>query len=114
MKQKKLLFIFGFCILLLTACNGKETATPYDLCGYGPMMIVDDKIYVSVPDTKSFTLSKELGEISEKIDEQFHPTENLTSNVLEPGTVIYSVQNYDHYLVAKTTENNYLLFDEVN
>lgn len=107
MKKLALLMI---CMMIVTACNnGNETA--YELCGDGPMMVVEGKEYLRVATKKKLTLGEQLGKINEQIDESYHPVENLTSNTLAAGSAIYSVKGHDDYLVAKTQDERYVLFE---
>jgi hypothetical protein len=76
-------------LVFLSACHHKEEAPKKsELCGYGPMMVINGKQYLRLPVKKSFKLDKELGKIQEKIDEKFHPEDNFFSNTLEGFTII--------------------------
>ncbi|MCA1055790.1 hypothetical protein LCM10_12405 [Rossellomorea aquimaris] len=106
--MKKLVLLITL-ILLLSACqNGKETG--YELCGDGPMMVVDGKGYLQMNVSKKVTLGTELGQIKKRIDSKYHPVENHSSNTLESGSTIYSVKGETDYLVAKTNDDRYVLF----
>ena len=111
MKKWLLLLI---CIAFLSACHHtKETTKKSELCGYGPMMVINGKQYLRLPVKETFKLDKELGKIQEKIAEKFHPEDNFSSNALEVGSTIYSVKEHSNYLLAKTEDNQYLLFEEI-
>ncbi|MYL32426.1 hypothetical protein GLW08_06600 [Pontibacillus yanchengensis] len=107
------------CLMLITACGVSEvsetdstlTSENYELCGYGPMMIIDGKEYIKVNKQQKVKLDQQLGSIILKIDETLHPVENFTSNTLLPGTAVYSVEDNAEKLIAKTQENEYLLFE---
>lgn len=99
-------------MMFLSACNFEQEAST-ELCGYGPMMVVNDKEYLRVLEKKPFKLEKELGVIEEKLEPEYHPVENFSSNVLEVGSTIFSVEGYDQYIIAKTEEDQYLLFEEI-
>ncbi|MFD1738141.1 hypothetical protein ACFSCX_16560 [Bacillus salitolerans] len=109
MKKLALLLI---CITFITACSSQDQ-TSTELCGYGPMMVVNGKDYLKIPVKKSFNLEQKLGVIKEKLDEMYHPEQNFSSNSLEVGSTIYSVKGYEQYLIAKTVDNKYYLFEEI-
>lgn len=107
MRKSVLLIIF---MMILGACsNGKETVS--ELCGDGPMMVVEGKEYLRVDVKKKVTLGEQLGKIKEQIDESYHPVDNFSSNTLAAGSTIYSVKGHDNYLVAKTDDEKYVLFE---
>lgn len=113
-KMKKLLS-FSLCIIFLSACSGLEKQeTSGEICGYGPMMVVNGKEYLRVPIKKPFKLENQLGEIKEKLDERIHPVEDFNSNSLEVGTTIYSVKGNQNYLLAETEDKEYLLYELLN
>ncbi|KGP71244.1 hypothetical protein [Pontibacillus yanchengensis] len=113
------LFGIFICLMFITACGVSEvskkgstlTSENYELCGYGPMMIIDGKEYIKVNKQEKVKLEQQLGSIILKIDETLHPVENFTSNTLLPGTAIYSVEDNAEKLVAQTHEKEYLLFE---
>jgi hypothetical protein len=107
--MKKLALLMVFMMIMSACSNGKETAN--ELCGDGPMMVVDGKEYLRVNVKKKVTLGKQLGKIMEQIDKSYHPVENFSSNTLTTGSIIYSVKGHDQYLVAKTQDEKYLLFE---
>ncbi len=110
----KKMVLFVVCFTFLTGCNvTKESSYTSELCSFGPMMVLNGKQYIQVNESKALTVTDKLGEISYKMNEELHPTADFTSNTLEEGTTIYSVKGYDHYVVAKTLDNKYLLFDEI-
>lgn len=109
--MKKLVLLF-LCIILLSACSDEEQ-TSVELCGYGPMMVINGKEYQRVPVKDTFKLGQQLGKIQMKLDEKFHPVDNFSSNSLAEGSIIYSVKEHNNYLIAKTQEKSYLLFEEI-
>jgi hypothetical protein len=107
--MKKFALLMVFMVIVSACSNGKETAN--ELCGDGPMMVVDGKEYLRVNAKKKVTLGKQLGKIKEQIDKSYHPVENLSSNTLTAGSIIYSVKGHKRYLVAKTQDEKYVLFE---
>ncbi|RIW38791.1 hypothetical protein D3H55_00055 [Bacillus salacetis] len=110
----KKIFVIGAALLFISGCGTEEAAVPSELCGYGEMMTVNGKEYLRINEEKPLTLDKEMGEITSKIDKALHPVADLTSNSLEEGTKIFSVRNHDDFLVAKTSNEKYLLFEQIN
>ncbi|WP_456275978.1 hypothetical protein [Bacillus sp. AK128] len=108
MRRFMLLIIF---IGVVSGCSSQEAT--YELCGTGPTVVINNTEYIQSPtEQKTYKLDQQLGEIEEQIDEQFHPEENFTSNFLEVGALVYSVKDHPDYIIAKTTENKYLLFQK--
>ncbi len=101
-----------FCIIFLSAC-GTDEPVSYDLCNYGSMMVVNNKQYVRIPVKREFILKNQIGSIKEKIQDDYHPVKDFTSNILEKGTPLYSVKDYSQYVIAKTKDSRYLLFEEM-
>jgi hypothetical protein len=110
----KKVIMTGALLLFIGGCGTEESAVPSELCGYGEMMTVNGNEYLRIHEKKSLTLDQEVGEIAEKIDEVLHPVAHLTSNSLDEGTKIFSVHHHEDYLVAKTGEEKYLLFQQLN
>ncbi|SFA80655.1 MULTISPECIES: hypothetical protein [unclassified Bacillus (in: firmicutes)] len=109
--MKKLLLLL-LCIFFLSACSEQESSK--EICGYGPMMVVNGKDYLRVPVKKPFKLEKQIGVIKEKLKEKIHPVENFSSNSLEVGTTIYRVEGHENYLLAETKDKEYLLYELIN
>ncbi|WP_064092952.1 hypothetical protein [Rossellomorea aquimaris] len=109
----KRLVLFLICVIMLSACGIKESVSQ-ELCVYGSMMKVNGKDYVHLPVKKKVIIGSEIGLITEKIGENYHPVEDFTSNILEAGTSIYSVKDSGEYVIAKTDDDRYLLFQELN
>lgn len=109
----KRLIVLLLCVCVLSACGEKKPAS-YELCGYGDMMVVNDKEYVKVSIEKKLTLEKKIGSIKEKIETKYHPVKDFTANTLAEGTPIYSVKDHKDYLIAQTKDNRYLLYEEIN
>ncbi|OIU71822.1 hypothetical protein [Rossellomorea aquimaris] len=100
-------------MLIMSACSiGKEKE--YELCGYGPMMVADGKEYLRIDSKKRVILGDELGKIKNQINEEYHPVDNFTSNTLAKGSIIFRVKGQDQYLVAKTKDEKYVLFELLN
>ncbi|QWC21010.1 hypothetical protein KJK41_11670 [Bacillus haikouensis] len=96
-------------MLIMSACSiGKEEK--YELCGYGPMMVVEGKEYLRIDTKKRVILGDELGKIKKQINEEYHPVDNFSSNTLAKGSSIFRVKGQDQYLVAKTKNEKYILF----
>ncbi|MEI2665958.1 hypothetical protein [Rossellomorea sp. LJF3] len=108
----KRLAVLVLCVFVLSACGEKKPAS-YELCGYGDMMVVNDKEYVKVSAEKKLTLKEKVGSIKEKIETKYHPVNNFTANTLAEGTPIYSVKDHKNYLIAQTKDNRYLLYEEI-
>jgi hypothetical protein len=111
--MKKIGFL-GLCLVFLSACSAEEASPAYELCGYGEMMTVNGKEYLRLNEKKELTLDQPVGEILVKIDDTLHPVEELSSNSLAEGTDLFSVKNHEQFLVAKTEENKYILFEELH
>ncbi|WP_175989470.1 hypothetical protein [Bacillus sp. Marseille-Q1617] len=110
MKKLALLMI---CMMIVSGCNnGNETA--YELCGDGPMMVIEGKEYLRLDAKKKVTLGEQLGKIKEQIDGNYHPVEDFSSNTLAAGSTIFRVKGQDHYLVAKTNNEKYVLFELID
>lgn len=110
MKKSVILLL---CIIFLSACHKEHATSKSELCGYGAMMVINGKEYLRLSVKQSFKLEQKLGNIQEKINEKFHPVDNFSSNSLAVGSTIYTVKDHNNYLIAKTKENKYLLFEEI-
>jgi hypothetical protein len=100
-------------MLLMSACSiSKEKE--YEMCGYGPMMVVDGKEYLRIDSKKRVILGNELGKIKKQINEKYHPVDSFTSNTLAKGSTIFKVKGQDQFLVAKTEDEKYVLFELLN
>ncbi|WP_456273547.1 hypothetical protein [Bacillus sp. AK031] len=106
--------IFGLSLIFLSACGAEEASPANELCGYGEMMTVGGKEYLRLHEKQELTLDQPIGEILVKIDPSLHPVEELSSNSLAEGTDLFTVKNHEHFLVAKTEEDKYILFEELH
>ncbi|MBV6685956.1 hypothetical protein KV679_20090 [Bacillus sp. JRC01] len=107
----KWLIPMSFVFLLLAGCGSEEKS--YELCGYGDMLVLNGKGYMLLPVKKTLTLDGKAGVIKEKIGDEFHPEKDYTANHLKKGTDLYYVKDHSNYLIANTSDERYLLYEEI-
>lgn len=102
---------------IVTSCSQNESINDYDILSetqYQALLFVNGKEMQSTGSTAQelgITPLELIGTIKDKIPIQLRPQQHLTSNYLETGTEIYSVEGNEEIVLAKHTNGDFEVFE---
>ncbi|WP_035318963.1 membrane lipoprotein lipid attachment site-containing protein [Metabacillus indicus] len=96
--MKKILLAACICIVL-AGCSKQESKQ-----SYVALLMADGKDYHAEGLSEEYSLGKELGTISNKVDANVKPSQNFWSNYLDKGTVLYRAKEEESVILVKKGE----------
>lgn len=118
-----LVMVFSIFIIL-TGCSteSQEDITEQINAGeeeasYAAILRVNEAEYYSIGNENQgkYTLEEEIGEIKKRVPAEVLPRENLVSNYLDEGTLIFSVKENSNILLAeKKDKGGWEIFEKSN
>jgi len=103
--MKRILVIFSIGFLFVVA--GCSQAGTEETGSYAMIVTVNNKEYNGTKDKldASKQLGEEIGKVTKKTKADEMPQENNQSNYFPIGSIIYSVQGTENYIIVKDKEN---------
>ncbi|RTR32355.1 hypothetical protein EKG37_09325 [Robertmurraya yapensis] len=117
MKILNIVLLLLLLTSLTTACSQNEATNQYDILSetqYQALLFVNGKEMQSTGSTAQelgITPLELIGTIKDKIPIQLRPQQHLTSNYLETGTEIYTVEGNQEIVLAKNLTGEYEVFE---
>ncbi|MCA0970557.1 hypothetical protein LCM20_08165 [Halobacillus litoralis] len=105
-----------FFLFLLIGCQAEETESFVESNGsYQAELTIRGVTYMSLGQWNEgqYTIEEEIGEVKTKVDLDYRgdAPEGISSNYLNEGTPIYSVQQYSDVFLAEREDGTYEIFD---